>query len=112
MADKQLSGRHYEYVKITTVPGADGDWCEPVTVKKSKDVEALFFSRRGGGTATVSIQFKTPESGAAWTDYLTDEDLSDGVRLRLDELGTGVQWRAGVKNGNFTSGTITVGFDW
>ena len=112
MANEQSSGRHYEYVKITTIPGADGDRCSPVTVKKSKDVEALFFSRRGGGVATVSIQFKTPEEGAAWTDYLTSEALDDGARLRLDELGTGVQWRAGVANGDYTSGDVTVGFDW
>ena len=112
MANTQISDRHHEYASIDTAPGADGYWCNPVKVPKSQGAPGLMFSRRGGGAGTATIQFKTPETGAAWQDYLTAEDLSDGARLRLDEFGTGVQWRAGVKQGDLSSGTIIIGFDW
>ena len=108
----QLSGRHYKYASIDAAPPEAGFWSEAISVPKSQGVLGLVFSRRGGGVATPIIQFKTAEEGADWTDYLTDEDLSNGARLRLDELGTGVQWRAGVKNGAYSSGTVIVGFDW
>jgi len=112
MANTLLSATHHEYVSIDTAPGASGEWSNPVIVKKSKDVKALFFSRSGGGVAVVSLQYLLPHDGAVWTDYVTSENLSDGCRFRLDELGTGVQWRAGIKLGDFTSNTVIVGFDW
>jgi len=78
MANSQLSGRHYEYASIDTAPGANGYWCNPVTVEKSKSVDALFFSRSGGGSATPTIQFKLPHDGAAWQDYLNGDVMEQG----------------------------------
>ncbi len=111
MANTQQTKPRYEYVTVTEGPPADGSWCNGVNMTGHKTDE-LFFSRRGGGSATISIQFKTGESGAAWTDYLTDVDLSDGARCILDDHGAGVRWRAGVKENGWSSGTVIVGFDW
>lgn len=110
MANSQLNGERYEYASIDTAPGAAGYWCKPVSVAKKSN--GVFFSRSGGGDATVHIQFKLAGGGDTWTDYLTTEDLSDGARLRFADAAGDVHWRAGVKNGNYTSGTVIVGFDW
>ena len=115
MANSKSNGDRYAYATIDTAPGADGYWCDSVSMS-SKNTKAMFFSRRGGGTATVTIQFKCP-GDADWTDLTTDESLADGERLRVDDFASGVKYRAGIKEDSsaddtYTSGTITVGFDW
>jgi hypothetical protein len=111
MANSKLNGERYRYASIDTAPGADGYWSDAVSMS-SVNAGALFFSRSGAGVGTVTIQYKLPHTGSAWTDYDDPVTLTDGVRCRLDDTGAGVKWRAGVKNGNYTSDTIIVGFDW
>ena len=111
MANSKLNGERYRYASIDTAPGADGYWSDAVSMS-SVNAGALFFSRSGAGIGTVTIQYKLPHTGSAWTDYDSPISLTDGVRCRLDDMGAGVKWRAGVKNGNYTSDTIIVGFDW
>jgi len=116
MANQQLKGPRYKYASIDTAPGAAGYWSEPVSLTQARS-EALFFSRSGGGVGTVTLQYKLPYSGSSWQDYDSPISLVDGVRCRLDDMGGGVKWRAGIKedtsaDSTFTSGTIVVGFDW
>jgi hypothetical protein len=111
MANQQLKGPRYKYASVDTAPGADGYWSEPVGLSQER-APALFANVAGGGSATVTMQYKLPYSGSAWTDYTTDETLESGGRFRLDDMGGGVKWRMGVKNGDYTSGTVVVGFDW
>ena len=35
-----------------------------------------------------------------------------GNRVVLEDIGNGVDWRAGVRDDEFTSGSVTFGFDW
>ena len=118
MANSQLTGVRSVYASINAAPGADGYWAEAKVSQMLKaHAEELFVSVSGGGVATVSLQFKLPHTGAAWTDYTTDETLESGARFRLDDHGAGVKWRMGVKEDTsadptYTSGTIIVGFDW
>ena len=111
MANTQLNGPRYEYVSIDEAPGADGDWCKSVSMT-GKKAEELFASVSGGGSATVTMQYKLPHDGAAYVDYTTGETLESGARFRLDDHGAGVKWRVGVKQGNYSSGTVIVGLDW
>lgn len=114
MANAKANGERYSYAVIDTAPGADGYWCDAVSMS-SKNTRSLFFSIRGddeSSTSTISIQYKTPESGSAWQDYSTDETLAPGARFILEDWGAGVKWRAGVKNGDFAGGEVRVGFDW
>lgn len=111
MANTKLNGDRYRYISIDTAPGAAGEWCDAVGMAQVS-AKALFFSYRGGGSATVTLQFRTPETGSAWTDYSTDETIENGSRYILDDHGAGVKWRAGVKQGGLASGTVIVGFDW
>ena len=111
MANQKLNGPRYSYASIDTAPGADGYWSDSVSMSKANANE-LFASISGGGVATVTLQYMLPHSGAAWTDYTTSETLESGGRFRMDDHGAGVKWRIGVKNGNYTSDTIIVGFDW
>jgi len=111
MANQQLKGPRYKYASIDTAPGAAGYWSEPVSLSQARS-EAIFFTSSGGGVGTVTLQFKLPHTGAAWQDYTTDETIADGVRLRISDQGGGVKWRAGIKQGAYTSGTVVCGFDW
>lgn len=110
MANTKSNGERYAYATIDTAPGADGYWCDSVSMT-AKNTKAIFFSYRGGGSATVTIQFRC-QSDTAWTDLTTDETIADGVRFRLDDFAAGVKYRAGVKSGAYTSGDNKVGFDW
>ena len=106
----------YRYAIIDEAPGSGGFWCEPVSMTQV-NAKALFFSRRGTGVATVTLQYRTPETGSVWQDYTTSETLSNGVRFRIDDFGAGVKWRAGIKedtsaSNTYTSGTIRLGLDW
>ena len=57
---------------------------------------------------TVTLQFKC-QGDADWTDY---GSYADNQRKSIDGGGAGVQWRAIVKNGDYTSGEKSFGFDW
>ena len=111
MANAKLNKRRSSYASIDTAPGADGYWCDSVSMV-FVDADELFLSVSGGGSATVTTQYKLPHTGAIWTDYTTDETLETGARFRLDDHGAGVKWRVGVKLDGYSSGTIIVGFDW
>jgi len=111
MANTNVNGERYSYIQVTEAPPADGSWCNSVSMS-AKNASPLFFSRRGGGSANIAIQFKTPETGSEWTDYEHDLTLDDGVRCILEDQGHGVKWRAGVKSGGWSSGTVIIGFDW
>ena len=110
MANSKLNGNRYSYATVDAAPGADGYWCNSVSMT-SKDTKAIFFSQRGGGVATVTIQFRCP-GDSSWTDLTTNEIIEDGVRFRVDDFGAGVKYRAGVKNGAYSSGDVIIGFDW
>ena len=62
---------------------------------------------------TVTLQYKC-EGDAGWQDYvpLDGSALAVGNRLEIRDSGAGVLWRAGVKDYEYTSGSITFGFDW
>ena len=122
------SGTYKEYVTIDEQPSGDtlGYWTneiDPRELQKNKKVKKIYFSIREYETdssqasdtssMTVSLQFKC-DGDLGWQDYvsLDGSSLAVGNRLVMEDFGANVKWRAGVKDGNFTSGTITLGFDW
>jgi len=112
MANAKSNGERYKYAKIDTAPAAAGYWCDSVSMSKV-NAKSLFISVWGGGSATVTIQFKTADPvNGAWTDYSTDETIEDGSRFILEDWAAGVKWRVGVKSGGYSSGTVWVGIDW
>jgi len=111
MANSVTNSDRHAYASVDTAPGASGYWTNSVSMSK-KNASPLFFSRRGTGVGTVTLQYQTPESGAAWQDLDTDIDMDNGVRCVIDDEGHGVKWRAGIKQGNYVSGTIIFGIDW
>ena len=118
MANKKVNGDRYAYASIDTAPGEGGYWSDAVSMS-NKNTKSLFFSYRGGGVGTVTIQFKCPEDDD-WTDLTTDQTIEDGVRFIVEDFASGVKYRAGLKedvnssaaNDTYTSGTIICGFDW
>ena len=125
MANTRSSGTNHEYATVDTTPTSAGYFTNSVNLreKMSRGIIKLFFSIREASadisaapsalsTVTVSLQFKCP-GDAGWTDYVdfAGADLAIGNRVILDDMGL-VEWRAGVVDDNFTSGSVTFGFDW
>jgi hypothetical protein len=111
MANSQSSGIRYSDATIDTAPGASGYWCQAVGMD-ARMREKIFMSIRETGdsasfSATVTVQFKTSRDDD-WQDY----DTYTSTTREVFEMAPGVQWRVGVKNGDYTDGTVTVGFDW
>jgi hypothetical protein len=111
MANSQASGTYKEYATVDTTPGADGYWTNSISLRVKK-LTQVFFSIRGTGVATVTLQFRC-EGDTDWTDYSNDGvAFVTGDRKIIESNAGNVQWRAGVKQANYTSGSITFGFDW
>ena len=128
MANSRSSGEFKEYATINTAPSgaALGYWTNEVVprdLKKRLKIEAFYFSIReyesdssqasDTSSMTVSLQFMCV-GDLGWQDYksLDGASLAVGNRLEITDFGAGARWRAGVKDGDYTSGSITVGFDW
>jgi hypothetical protein len=111
MANSRSSDAYYADATIDTAPGANGYWTDSVGMNK-RQREKIFFSVRETGdsasfSATVTVQFKTDRDDD-WQDY----DTYTSITREVFEMNQGTQFRAGVKNGDYTDGTVTVGFDW
>lgn len=125
MANSRSSGNNYEYATVDTLPGAAGYFTNNVDPRKLKDKGAkVFFSIRQTdadvsaapsalSTITVALQYRCLGDDA-WTDYvpLDGSDFAIGNRVEIDDTGHGVYWRAGVRSDEYTSGSVTFGFDW
>ena len=118
MANTKLNGPRYKYASIDTTPAAGGYWSDAISMSH-ENANQLFWSRTGAGLGSVTIQYKLPHTGAAWTDYVSGQDLAIGERFRLDDMAAGVKWRTGIKEDTSAlpltvavSGTTIVGFDW
>ena len=111
MANANVSGLGIEYATVDTAPGADGFWTASIGMREKK-LQQMFFSLRGTGTAVVTLQFKC-DGDAAWTDYNNDGTaFVTGDRKVIEGSTANMLWRAGVKQGGLTSGSVTFGFDW
>jgi len=129
MANSRDSGQFKEYATVNTQPsGTDlGYWTNEVCLRdKMKDglaKDKMWFSIReteadssqasDTSSMTVTLQFKC-DGDDGWQDWvdLSGNALAVGQRLVIEDCGAGVRWRAGVKDGDFTSGELTFGFDW
>ena len=106
-ANTQSSANRYEYATVDTDAGAAGYWTNEVNPKR-KSASQVYFSVRGTGSMTVTLQCICP-GDATWTDYATYTAVT---RLKVEGAAAGVRWRAGVKDADYTSGELTFGFDW
>ena len=118
MANSRISGANKELAIVDTSPGSAGYFTFPVGVRGDA-IPKLYFSIRENETspsassvAIVTLQFKC-EDETDWTDYYNDGfNFSLGDRKFIDDSAGGIFWRAGVKEGNLTSGSVIFGFDW
>lgn len=119
MANDRIQADNWEYAIIDAAPAAGGYFTNPVSLRKDRmDKVKIFFSVRetdpdasAASVMTVTLQFKC-SADAGWQDYNTADAYVAGDRKVIDDGGAGVYWRAGVKEGGYTSGSLTVGFDW
>lgn len=111
MANSQTSGDYKEYATVNTTPPAEGYWTNQLGLRRKK-IAYAFFSIRGTGVATVTLQFKC-EGDSDWTDFNNDgTTFVTGDRKVLEGNAGNVLWRAGVKQADYTSGEVRFGFDW
>jgi hypothetical protein len=129
MANEKSSGQYKEYATVDTQPsGSDlGYWTNEVCLRdlfnEGRAKGKMYFSIREFETdssaasdtssMTVTLQFKC-DGDLGWQDYVdfAGSTLAVGNRLEIEDIGAAVRWRAGVKDGDYTSGKITFGFDW
>lgn len=110
MANTRDTEGRRAYATVDTGPASPGYFTDEVSMKRESR-KRLFFSVRDMGTgfsATVALQFRCIGDDD-WTDYDT---YTYNTRKVLDGEGEHVLWRAGVKNGSYTSGKVRFGFDW
>ena len=122
MATTRSSGEYYEYATVDAhVESAEeGYFTNPVSMKNKK-IKQMFFSIRetdafpmsSASVITIHLQFRCT-GDAGWQDYSNDGTaFAIGDRKLIEDTGGGVAWRAGVKGGaDYTSGSLTFGFDW
>ena len=128
MANSRSSGSYHEYATVDTAPsGLElGYWTNAVSLRekaKTHKIDKMFFSIReqeadsseasDTSVATVVLQFRCSDD-AGWQDFNYNDDtaLKAGDRVIIEDMGAGVSWRAGIKDGGYTSGSMTFGFDW
>jgi hypothetical protein len=128
MANSRSSGTYKEYAKVDTLPTATGYYTNEVCLRDKVNAgnakDKMWFSIRETvddiseapsalSTVTVALQFKC-DGDVAWTDFvdLGGNSLAIGNRLEIEDTGAAVRWRAGVRSDEFTSGSVTFGFDW
>jgi len=129
MANSRSSGVYKEYATINTQPSGSelGYWTNEVCLRDKVNAGTakgkMYFSIREAeadssqasdtSSMTVTLQFKC-DGDAGWQDFvdLAGSEIAVGNRLVIEDTGAAVRWRAGVKDGGFTSGSVTVGFDW
>jgi len=110
MANSKSNGPRKRYATVDTAPGADGYGTDAIS-PNTESLDKLFFSFRGTGSITVTLQFKC-DGDTSWQDYADYSDFTDEPR-KLIEGGAGkVKWRLIVKSGAYSSGSLTFGFDW
>jgi hypothetical protein len=122
------SGEFKEYATVDEQPSGVtfGYWTNTVSLRelaKLHKITKMYFSIReavedssgfsGMAVMNVALQFKC-DGDLGWQDYkpLDGSSLAVGNRFAIDDLGASVQWRAGVKDEEYTSGSLTFGFDW
>ncbi len=119
MANEKISSNWTRGVKIDTAPAAGGYWSDPVSLRKgvsSETLKSVIFSAQAEDAAvatemTPTLQFKT--SDGDWTDFNNDDTpFIVGDCKILEANAAFLQWRAGVKEGGYTSGSAIIGFNW
>ena len=126
MANSRTSGQFKEYATVDTLPTELGYFTNEINVRelwKKEKISRVYFSIReeeadSSGASdlavmTVTLQFRC-EGDLGWQDYvpLDGSILAVGNRVALEDTAAGVWWRAGVKYYEYTSGSVTFGFDW
>jgi hypothetical protein len=123
MANSRKSASNHEYAVVdTNTSGGYFTNQANLREKTKRGISKLFFSIRetnaetsSGTTSVVTVKLQFRCAGdAGWTDYISlgAESLVVGTRIALDDIGNGVEWRAGVEDGGVSSGSVTFGFDW
>jgi hypothetical protein len=111
---------YHEYATVNTAPAAGGGgYFTNIIYPRKNKISKLFFSIRettedsSPSVITVKLQYKCA-GDTGWSDYLNNgEDWDIGIRVIVEEFAEAVTWRAGVKeDSDYTSGSVTFGFDW
>jgi hypothetical protein len=103
MANKKSNTKICKKVIIDTAPAAGGYYSD--AIKPLHGRLTLFMT--GTWSATITLQFR-PCGETNWTDY--DTTFSANTRQIIED-DTNCEWRIGVANAGFTSGTVTAGIE-
>lgn len=110
MANVVSSNVDYERVVVNTAPGAEGAFTNPVNQRTLK-VSKLFLAVQGSGEFTPVLQFKL-KGDSDFTDFVDGSELVPGTLKEVAADAAGLIWRAGIKQGGFTSGEAIISITW
>ena len=106
MANSTISNKNTEAVVVDTAPASGGYWTTGVLNKK------IYMSARGTGVSVPTLQFRATID-EDWTDfYNAGTAFEIGDVYEIDTDTTALEWRIGVKEGDYTSGEVTLGLNW
>lgn len=120
MANSRNDGNGYRYATVDTAPAVDsGGYFTSELAPRSEAIDRFYFSIRetspdsSASSVVVKLQFKCP-GDTGWTEKKNGTaDWAIGDRVVINDYAAGVVWRAGVEDdSDFTSGSVTFGFDW
>jgi len=113
--------REYAVVDSSVGTGFFGGEVSMADLKNRKNITKIFFSIReeaeegsiDSSEITVSLQFKCL-GDERWQDFvsLDGSELAIGNCLEIKDSSSARIYRAGVKEGDYTSGSVIFGFDW
>jgi hypothetical protein len=95
-------------VTVSSAPGANGEWTNTIIPKPYEDQRSQYgfvniWVMGSPWVATVTLQARQ-KADSEWTDVKT---YSANIKEFLQEYEQGVEYRIGVKNGDWTSGSVT-----
>jgi len=95
----------YVTATISSAPPAAGTWTDGIAPALKARGGFLSITISGTWVATVTLQCST-DAGVTYSDV--DYTWTSNIRRALVDPEAGVRYRIGVKNGDYTSGSVIV----
>ena len=119
MANVKINNGFKVAVLIDTAPSSEGFWTDQAsitpypTIRDNEGLKHLVFIVQESTTGVSSVviptlQFRTQDG--VWTDYNEEFNVGDCKIVAGNAIG--LLWRAGVKAGNYTSGSVALSLNW
>ena len=117
MANSKILKPRRAQATINEAPGAEGYWTDPINANTKRASDMFFGIRETGDSstfsATITLQWRQKSAeDDTWEDWQGYGTYTSVERKIIDDHSAHVQYRIGVKNGDYVDGEVTVGINW